>query len=79
MPRRKKYAQYNTQGCKICGQPIGRGIDRHVEGHGIRYQDYRQCFESGQIIFDELKDTGKVTRKGKRRVFLHVLIRRFEV
>lgn len=79
MPRRKKYAQYYAQGCKLCGQPIGRGIDRHVKGHGIRYQDYRKCFESGEVIFDDLKDTGKVTRKGKKHVFLHVLIRRFEV
>lgn len=79
MPRRRKYAQYNAQGCKICGKPIGRGIDRHVEGHGVRYQDYKRCFESGEVIFDELKDTGKVSTKNRKQVFLHVLLRRFEV
>lgn len=81
MARFKKNAQRFSKGCKICGNTsIGRGIDRHVESHGITYRDYKKCFEeSGEVVFDELRDTGKTTKKGKKRVVLHVLVKRFEV
>lgn len=82
MARRKKYAQQFAKGCKLCGDPsIGRGIERHVKDyHRIEYKHYRQCFEtSGEVIFDELRDTGKTTRDGKKRVILHVLVKRFTV
>lgn len=82
MGRRKKFAQQSAKGCKLCGNPgIGRGIGQHVkDSHGMPYEHYRQCFEtSGEIIFDELRDTGRTVGGGKRRVILHVLVKRFEV
>lgn len=81
MARYKKNEQRYAQGCKICGDPsIGRGIDKHVEKHGITYATYKKCFDFyGEVVFDELKDTGKTAKNGTKRVILHVLVKRFEV
>jgi hypothetical protein len=82
MPRKKKYAQQVAKGCKLCGDPsVGRGIEKHVsQGHGVDYETYKKCFESsGEVVFDELKDTGKLMTTSKKRVVIHVLVRRFEV
>lgn len=80
MPRRRKWAQYVAAGCKICGdKTVGRGIARHVDGaHGVKYTAYKKCFDSGQVIVDTLEETG-TTAKGKKKVTVHVLVRRFTV
>ena len=79
MPRRRKYAQYSAAGCKICGDPtVGRGIAKHVEGHSVAHAAYKACFESGQVIVDTLEETG-TTSGGKKKVLVHVLVRRFTV
>ena len=75
----RKTAQRKAKGCKICGKLSSRGIDRHVESHKLTYEHYLRCFESGNIIIDELKDTGTKTKKGKKKIIMHVLIRSFEV
>lgn len=78
MPRRRKYAQYQAAGCKICGdKTVGRGIAKHVEGHSVTYAAYRACFESGRVIVDTLEASGKTP--GGRTVVIHVLVRRFAV
>jgi len=80
MARRRKYAQYYASGCKICGdKTIGRGIANHVQGaHGVDHAAYKTCFESGRVIVDTLEETG-TTGQGKKKVVIHVLVRRFAV
>lgn len=80
MPRRRKWAQYYAAGCKICGdKTVGRGIAKHVDGaHSVTHAAYKKCFESGQVIVDTLEETGTAA-KGKKKVVIHVLVRRFTV
>jgi hypothetical protein len=80
--RSKTNAQRNAKGCLLCGDPkIGRGLSRHVEDtHSIPYNHYRQCFtQSGKVITNQLIDTGSTTKKGTKRVILHVLVKEFRV
>lgn len=78
MARRRKYAQYDATGCKICGdKTVGRGIAKHLQAHSLTYDAYKACFKSGKVILDELKEAGK-TAQGKK-VMVHVLVRRFTV
>lgn len=80
MPRRRKYAQQYASGCKICGdRTVGRGIAAHVKGaHGVDHAAYKACFEAGRAIVDTLEETG-TTAQGKKKVVVHVLVRRFTV
>jgi hypothetical protein len=78
MPRKKKNTQQNTSGCKVCGNPdIGRGILKHLKGmHNLKLADYKKCFKTGQIIVDKLVESG-TAGGGKKRVVMHVLVRKF--
>ena len=80
MPRRRKYAQYYTSGCKICGDKrVGRGLAKHLQGaHGLKHEDYVKCFGSGTVILDTLEQSG-TAGGGAKKVMIHVLVRRFLV
>jgi hypothetical protein len=80
MPRRRKHAQYSASGCKICGDGnVGRGIAQHVKGaHGVDYNAYQACYGSGKVLVNRLEESG-TTDGGKKRVVIHVLVRRLTV
>ena len=84
MTRRKRNAQYNAAGCKVCGNPkIGRGIAKHLLGahHGLKHADYKKCFSAGKTLVDRLSVTGFTLPDSKRpkKVVIHTLVRRFTI
>jgi len=82
MPKYRKNAQRFAKGCRICGDPtVGRGIQKHVDGAHpkVSYKAYKAIFNDDGVVTDELITTNVTAGGGKKRVVMHVLVRRFTV